>query len=391
MIIHLESLNNAFLYQNSEMFPNIMKLKERSLYFSNFYSTATSTIMTVSDLMYGSDSFSDVSADLEHFRLSSQSFLWLEHMGRGFARKQVIMYPELDWKYDRINMKKIVGKTTTLIEKRRYANFKEEISDAVRTLDGDFLYIYDWSSLYMKEDCEDKYTSWSTYYLNQYKRIDDTLGYVWNELEKYKKLEQTVIIAYGDHGDDMYSYGKNKGFTHAIAPYPNIIRTPLMIYKHDLPAQVNTDLICTFDIGNIVKSICEEKELKINRQYVFSRNLFPLQKSEVLEKSYAVTDGKYLLLVSSRGLELYACRFMAHSNFNLLNWFTLKRDGIIQIKKIKGMHFKRMVNDQKEDIEQHFYKLRKLLYKELKKKVDAGLLQENVKRWFAKIYYNSAE
>ena len=243
----------------------------------------------------------------------------------------------------------------------------------------------------MKQECENSYSCWNEYYLRQYERIDNTLGYVFEQLEKYKKLEETLILVFGDHGDDMYSYGKNGGFTHAIAPYPNIVKTPLMIYKKGIDAHVNNDLVCTFDVGNIVKSICENRTVKMDRQFAFMRNLFPLQKSEFLTKSYAVTDGEYLLLASSKGLEMYICRFMSQSIFNLLNWFILKRNGALKLKKMNGMHFMRMIQDQREDIEFHFYKLRRALYTQLKQKEDIGLLKENIKWWFTKIYYNSKE
>lgn len=391
IIIHLESLNNAFLYQNSEMFPNILKLKEKSLFFSNYYSTATSTIMTMADLMYENDSFSDKTTGLEELQLMCKQSLWIEGLGVKYSQKKAVIYPELDWKYDRINMKKIMGKTSKLIEKTNYADFKKEISNTIKEMDGDYTYIYDWSTLYIKDDCENKYSCWNEYYFKQYKRIDETVGYVFEQVKLYKKLKETMFLLFGDHGDDMYSYGKNKGFTHAIAPYPNIIRTPLMLYYDGIDAQINENLVCTFDVGKIVKSIYEKNDVKVNRQYVFSRNLFPLQKSKVLQKSYAVADGEYLLLISSKGLELYMCKFMSHSIFNLLNWFVLKRCGELEIKMVEKMHFKRMIYDQKEDIKQHFYKLRKLLYKELKKKADAGLLQKNIKWWFTRIHYNSAE
>lgn len=391
VVIHLESLNSAFLYQNSDVFPNIMKLKEKSMFFSNYYSTATSTIMTMTDLMYEDSKCSEKSTDLMHFEIASQSNAWIEELGMDFKEKQVYIYPFLDWKYDWMNIRKIMGKTAKVEQKKKYQAFQDSISEGIQNLNGGFMYIFDWSSVYMKGDCERKYNSWKEFYFMQYAQIDKTLGFVYEQLEKYDKLDETLILAFGDHGDDMYTYGKNKGFTHAIAPYPNIIKTPLMIYQHGKSAGINKELICTFDVGKILKNICAEKQMDIHREYVFSRNLFPLQKSPVLEKSYSVTDGEYLLLVSSKGLEMYICQFMSQSNFNLLNWFLLKRDGNIEIQQNESMHFKRMIYDQKEEIETSFYKLRKALYSEMKQMVNRGLLEDNIKWWFTKIYYNSKE
>lgn len=383
VMIHLESLHNAFLYQDSELFPNIMRLKEKSLFFSNHYSTATSTIMTISDLIYGSCRSSEKSQNLEHFVIDHQYTPWNIQFS-----KKVLIYPVLDWKFDFINIGKIMQKNVRIVQKKKYRDFQENIADTIREMENECIYIYDWSSLYMRHNCERNYRSWIEYYANQYQQIDVTVGFVLEQIEKYNKLDDTLIVVFGDHGDDMYSYGKNKGFTHAIAPYPNVIRTPLMLYHNKIKKQINRDLVCTLDIGLIIKNIFSGESPKFNRKYVFSRNLFPLQKEGVLKKSYSVTDGNYLLLVSSQGLELYICRFMSQSIFNLLNWCVLKRDGSLALQKNKSMHFQRMIQEQSEDMEEHFYRLRKYLYREIREIVGRGLLKDNVKRWFAKIHYN---
>lgn len=53
MLVHLESLNSIIYRLNKEAFPQLRGWEERSLSFSGYFSTATSTLMVVSDLVYG--------------------------------------------------------------------------------------------------------------------------------------------------------------------------------------------------------------------------------------------------------------------------------------------------------------------------------------------------
>ena len=53
VLIHLESLNYMHYQMNKELFPTLQKWEERSLSFSKYFSTATSTMMVLSDLAFG--------------------------------------------------------------------------------------------------------------------------------------------------------------------------------------------------------------------------------------------------------------------------------------------------------------------------------------------------
>jgi membrane-anchored protein YejM (alkaline phosphatase superfamily) len=53
VLIHLESLNYMHYQMNKELFPTLRKWEERSLSFSKYFSTATSTMMVLSDLAFG--------------------------------------------------------------------------------------------------------------------------------------------------------------------------------------------------------------------------------------------------------------------------------------------------------------------------------------------------
>jgi membrane-anchored protein YejM (alkaline phosphatase superfamily) len=388
VLIHLESLNDAFYLLDNKLFPNLKKLEEKSAFFSNYWSTATSTIMSACDLMYGNGECSEMSVNLEKFNINENYKSWIHSPEYKFKNINVIIYPKFDWVYDKINFRKIFGNDSEIYYENKYEKFCNNISEKLKQMDGDFLYVYDWESVNMKNQSEIRNDSWKQYHIEQFKHIDNTVGFIIDEINRLNKAKDTLIIAFGDHGDEVYTYGKNNGFTHAIPPYPDIIRTPVFIFKYGMTQQNVSQLVCNYDISRIVDALWSEKKVCIDRDYIFSRNLFPLQNSESLNKGYSVVDGDYLLLITSKGYELYNCCFLSMEKFNLLNWYKLKKDGRLQIKKIERMHFERLIYDQTEEIEEAFYKLRKILYYEIVILVDKNLLNKEIKKWFYKINYN---
>lgn len=53
LLVHLESLNYIVYQANKTIFPTLRYWEQRSLSFCNYFSTATSTMMVLSDLAYG--------------------------------------------------------------------------------------------------------------------------------------------------------------------------------------------------------------------------------------------------------------------------------------------------------------------------------------------------
>lgn len=56
-----------------------------------------------------------------------------------------------------------------------------------------------------------------------YRNVDNTLENILRILEEKDILKDTIIICYGDHGDDYWSHNLNGGFAHGIEPYSNMI------------------------------------------------------------------------------------------------------------------------------------------------------------------------
>ena len=53
ILVHLESLNNVLYRMNPSFFPTIRKIEADSVFFSRYFSTATSTLMVLADIFYG--------------------------------------------------------------------------------------------------------------------------------------------------------------------------------------------------------------------------------------------------------------------------------------------------------------------------------------------------
>ncbi len=53
LIIHLESLNRNNFLLNRNLFPFLSSIESVSVSFTKYFSTATSTLMTIGDILYG--------------------------------------------------------------------------------------------------------------------------------------------------------------------------------------------------------------------------------------------------------------------------------------------------------------------------------------------------
>ena len=53
LLVHLESLNVLNYRMNPELFPALREIEKQCMVFDHYYSTATSTLMAIGDLLYG--------------------------------------------------------------------------------------------------------------------------------------------------------------------------------------------------------------------------------------------------------------------------------------------------------------------------------------------------
>lgn len=398
VIVHLESVCNNLLYNGSEeVFPNLSQIAEKCCVFTNYYSTASSTIMAVGDLMYGDPYQLEKCRNLDSVykqRTMRSTFELLEEKG---YQTSAYIYPHLPNKMDRLNLKKLFGHAAHYEDCAEQDQFHKLIKDAIKSERKFAIYVYNNTSLLSSPfRAENVGHDFLETVEESYRNIDQTADFIFQTLQSEHVLEDTVVLLFGDHGDDLFSHGLTHGFTHAIEPYASVIRTPLMIYSSQIQQSNITDLVNTLDIRNMILPLLEDKTVAKDtwypkRNFSFSRNLFWNQKSSILNKAYSVTDGRYMLMVSPEGLELYLCKYDVFGTVNLLNFFDLY-DKTIRLKKeikyIEGIHIEYMLKKPAGPMTREFTKLREELLNHLEQMQIRTGIKLDFKPWFQRIRKN---
>ncbi len=377
VLIHLESLNEIIYRMDKSCFPVLSEWEKKSIRFTNYFSTATSTLMVMSDLAYG---------DMKKFepcdRLSSV-------VDKGKDKKSIFdslsekgyLVTALDYTVFQDvykgNDNNFIGINTQLQHYENRSDFENAIENSM-TLDVPFvLWVCDIQNnidvnhkiLSVNEELEN--VNAFDLRIEGYKHLDDNVDFVISCLEKKGILDDTSIIFYGDHGDDLFMHGWHGGLSHAIEPYSTLIKTPFWIYDSRFESTDLNDLQDTTDIAVIINCLLELpekklniKELKIrNRQYTFARNMYAAQmlRKDTFNKAYSVTNGKFLLQVSNYGLELFNLFLDKVCSHNLLDYFEYENETLDfnnEIYGIPGKHFGGVYGEKElEFIKGVFYEL----------------------------------
>ncbi len=387
IIIHMEGLNEEIFWGDIANYPNLRMLLKESVYCDRFYTTATSTIMGMTDFVYGDRTACENSADLEHFRLSSENTSLFEELAKRQYVTKVLNYPELSGT-DYGNMKQIFGERTQVVQHRDYKEFLGMLSELICADEPVALYVYDWSSLLTQPQME-RPDSFVQSCKNRYRRLDDTVGFVMEQLKKAGKYQEALIVLFGDHGDDLYCEEFHNGFTHAIEPYYSLIKTPLILKNFDLAQEDAHRLTALTDVRGLILSCLDGKICKEKREYVVARNLFLCQKSKMLNKSVCVTDGEYMLLASRKGMELYCTLYSNYSHFNLLHLYRLLPEGKLRYRswmsRVETEHFMYLMDAYHKDFADVFLRLYGLLKEELFRMERAAGGKETYLHWIKKI------
>lgn len=403
VLIHLESLNNILYRMNPSFFPTIRKIEKGSVFFSYFFSTATSTLMVLADIFYGGMEQYEQCTSLDYipknYVYSSSLFDDLKNQG---YHAGLFIYPDGG---DRESAEKrhIAGFQNEMILKKEYDEYLESIKILVEKEPFAIAACNYISNLALnryvdlsKADMASGTEKWRL----GYERLDRCVGDIFQLLEEKNVLDNTTVIMYGDHGDDYWGHGMHSGLTHAIEPYGGLIHTPFLIYDRRLSAGERKDLISALDIRKLIEVLLQQKNevsLKLfDRKLVMARNSYAAQplRNDSFKKSYSVTDGRWLMLVSNDGLEMYDIEMDSACINNFLNFFfwdgeTLQYD--IRYHEQNRFHYRDFMNDsQKRFLRQKFYYLRAQLYSQVKVLYEAaGLTEEKMteEMEFNKIHY----
>lgn len=382
ILMHLESLNYVNYQVNKRLFPCLSLYESKSLTFSNYYSTATSTLMVIGDMLYGDMLQYEVCNNLDcipsKYRYTKSFFDQLNN--QGYETKS-LYFPVDSNDCISAQRRRIVGFNNELKLIKSYETYMLEIEEVINKEKPFALLLCNTiSNVSLNQYLPyGRFDSGLDRWRYGYEFIDKYVSDVMGMLNDKDLLDNTTIIFYGDHGDDYFAHGNHSGLTHAIEPYSSLIHVPFWIYDVRLiEKEICNMLLCTLDVKTIIEKLLKMPEKKIYwdelnifpRKYVFSRNAYAAQpvRSNSFNKGYSITDGKFLILVSNKGLEMYDIEMDMLCQNNLLNFYIYK-DGILHLnEKLNDTllyHYRYIINMSSiRQIRQVFYFYRKRLYEE---------------------------
>lgn len=379
MLLHLESLNTTFYKIHRELFPFISNLEKRCIVFDNYFSTATSTLMVLGDLVYGGMEQYEQCNSLDYipsyYPYSVSLFDELKEKG---YKTGIYIFPNGG---DRESAEKrhLIGFNNEMILKKDYSEFLGALEQDMEKEPFALMacnYISNLSFNEFVPSCVSGsgYDNWK----RGYEFLDSSIKDIFELLERKRVLDSTLVVLYGDHGEDYWTHGLHGGLTHGIEPLAGMIHTPLFVFDNSLCTECRIEsLINTTDMKELIGVGLEDIENLINytdvREYSVARNEYAAQplRIESFNKSYSVTDGEFLLCVSNAGMELYNIYQDYSCHNNLLKFFVMQGD-LITFDKAKEeelrFHLYAFFNsEQIRLIRQKFYYLKSHLYEEVKK------------------------
>lgn len=405
ILMHLESLNYTNYRVNQRFFPCLSSWEKKSLSFSRYFSTATSTLMVIGDLVYGGMLQYEICDSMDSLpeKYCYKESVFDQLNKRGYETK-ALYYPDgVDCKS--AERRHIVGFQCNMQLIQEHEKYMCEIE---RTMTSGrpfaLLLCNTISNVSLNHHIPDgEFESGLDRWKNGYIFMDQCVNDVITLLESKKLLDNTTIIFYGDHGDDYFGHGNHEGLTHAIEPYASLIHTPFWIYDNRLVECESCDtLIDTTDIKYIIERLLDMPDERVYwknidisyRKYTLARNVYAAQpiRSGSFNKGYSLTDGKFLFLVSNNGMELYDIEMDMQCQNNLLKFFVYTK-GILHLNEelncLMKNHYRTLMNmGSIRQIRQTFYFFRKKLYDEVMELFHYAECGERIEEInFEKIHY----
>lgn len=397
ILIHLESISNTILWQYRLELKTVWQIMQQSFVYNRFYTTSTSTEMSLENLFHGDSSTFDSSSVFSDKQM-------LVHNPSYFGDKvntlRAALFFEGYLHPDRLNSVWEIPDRPELVHAKGSitARNQEEWYPVVRARMAEhrisgrpfFLhFISGVTHITYEDQVKASATSFSDRFRLGYLRLDSGIARLLSILNEFNLLSNSVLVFYGDHGDELWSHGLNKGWCHATTPYASQCWTPLFIYDPDAPPGSTDQLASMVDVRQtLVKRLFpafspEQHALtdrwtnrfgdvfmpggmplgyprsgvlppfkttpfsgvdlaSETRELAFSQALYGLQLefndiAKALTKGYAVTDGTYRVTVTSGGedgrdggVEFFCDMIDPTNSRNLLNFFKLDLNGDIR-------------------------------------------------------------
>ena len=401
VMIHLESLDYRLFMNYPDLFREVHKVRRDGLFFDHYYSTATSTLMVIGDIVYGGKEQYDACTSLSDV---PEDYFYKESIFDELKRKGyktgLFIYPD-GGDRESAEMRHIAGFQNEMVLRPDYNQFLDSIKLLINNEPFAIMACNYISNISINDYTDQKNVLSGT---DRWKRgyiwLDKYVGDVLNLLKAKNQLNNTCVILYGDHGDDFWGHGMHGGLTHAIEPFASLIHTPMIILDKDIGKGIDKSLFCATDLRQKISKILGlgNVEKDIQNTYVIARSSYAAQpvRKDTFNKAYSITDGKFLMLVSNDGLELYDMEMDFQCTFNFLELFLFDK-ALIRYNTEKGeaihFHYTNFMNEREIAlIRQLTYYFRDKLYKEVLRlyEIAGRTEQDMVKEMnFCKIHYKN--
>ena len=346
LILHLESITWQRLGAFESSFPNVRRLLQRALVFDNYFSSATSTLMVITYLFHGNDYEFDAAAQFEGMRPAGNNTHLFTVLQRHGYRPNLLCLDAFHtvrgtrlaaWHGD---LPPLWGTNDFPTLFARFDDLTDEPPFAI--------YVWDLITHIEHSLALAPYAAGLTDQLQRACRVaDDAIGVLIDTLVRKSLLDDTTVVIYGDHGDDYWSHGFKGGLVHAVEPYTNLTSAPLAILDRSLAPGHSATLASTIDIAPTCLALLDVDEplrfepsgtnlLERGHGTVHAQNFTASQGDRPdsgVFKAFSATDDTYNLVVSSRGLEMYAYRLDPGNHCNLLQFFDIVRDGSLALRQ----------------------------------------------------------
>ena len=346
LFIHLESISWQTLNAFPESFSNLLRIMPRTRRFRSYFSSATSTQMAMTSLLHANSFELDAAPGLARPAANNPSlFSILDAKGYRTAFLGVSafnigpMLPLLAgslppvWTTDDFAV--LLAKFETAIAQRPFAlyvwNLVTHVSHAI--------------ALESFSSSIDDLVSGACAV------ADRIVGELFDLLERHGVLDETVVVMFGDHGDDYWTHGFKQGALHGSEPYSHVTHAPLFIRDRALAAVDDYRMASTVDLAPTCLDLLEisaalpfsESGISLasdgQQAFCFSQNYTanqPDSQHRDVRKAFCVYDNSYALMVSGRGLELFNHKLDPTNHCNLLHLFELAGDELAL--RVPGEH-----------------------------------------------------
>ena len=307
IVIMMESVNDIFI--NEDLYPNFYKLLNEGYYFKNNYSPRNSCATGNNELsgMIGLYSiYNKCTANTYSSNLYPNSIFNLfnnkgykttsmhNYTEKYYARREIhtnmgsYRYFDVDdlgltyntkdeeWSSDEDFLKQVVKILNSYSKNDKFMTWLTTVTShqpyGSSTYGDKYLYLFDGEEY-------DDYNIKLKRYMSKLKVLDDGLGVLLEGLEKQDKLDDTVIILYGDH----YPYGLANNILETALPYSieeryENERVPFVIWSNDIEATTYTQYT---SYVNLLPTVANLFNLDYDSRFSTGQDLFSNQYESI--------------------------------------------------------------------------------------------------------------